>query len=417
MKQPRSHRSKNKTSIKDNILINPSGASKFDSMPDVSLGTYKSMFQHIAEIVRYNDMETPAPSYTGSFSSWKEGSEENIYMIFHTNDILLTQKEEEGLEAAIQIGHGIFQKFLTKARAVGWASQAPEARRAEVERILSLPQVPQRTQGWYAQGRSVLTASEFGTLFGSPRAIRQLAFQKVPTLEPHQTNRPACMTCEMSPFDWGVRFEPVVKLILKEKWGATIMDSGRLLHPTDPLLAASPDGLIAEATEPERIGRLVEIKCPITREITGTIPFEYWCQMQLQMEVTGIEECEYVEVKLDSPTQKKPDISGATPDGFVWLFQNPNTARMCYAYTEEERCKMESEQWDLVETIPWRLANMYAKTVARDATWFKGTALMREEFWKIVAQARQGEIQPFEVKSRAKVIVTKEPECRIVDEA
>jgi hypothetical protein len=60
---------------------------------------------------------------------------------------------------------------------------------------------------------------------------------------------------------------------------------------------------------------------------------------------------------------------------------------------------------------------MYAKTVARDATWFKSTATMREEFWKVVAQARQGEIQPFEVKSRAKVIVTKEPECRIVDES
>jgi putative phage-type endonuclease len=398
-------------------VVDLSGASKFDTMPPVTIGTYKSMFPHMAELLRWNDIETPAASYSGTFSSWRELAEDNMDSVINATDVAFTQEEEEGIEAARQIGHGIFQKFLTKARPVGWASQAPDLRRAEVERILSLPQIPQRTPEWYAQGRSVLTASEFGTLFGSPRAIRQLAFQKVPTLEPHQTNRPACMTCEMSPFDWGVRFEPVVKLILKEKWGATIMESGRLLHPTDPLLAASPDGLISEATEPERIGRLVEIKCPITREITGTIPFEYWCQMQLQMEVTGIEECEYVEVKLDSPTQKKPDISGATPDGFVWLFQNPNTARMSYAYTEEERCKMESEHWDLVETIPWRLANMYAKTVARDATWFKSTATMREEFWKIVAQARQGEIQPFEVKSRAKVIVTKEPECRIVDES
>lgn len=186
-------------------MVDLSGASKFDTMPPVTIGTYKSMFPHVAELLRWNDIETPAASYSGTFSSWREAAEDNMDSVINATDVAFTQEEEEGIEAARQIGHGIFQKFLTKARPVGWASQAPELRRAEVERILSLPQVPQRTPEWYAQGRSVLTASEFGTLFGSPRAIRQLAFQKVPVLEAPQTNRPACMTCEMSPFDWGDR--------------------------------------------------------------------------------------------------------------------------------------------------------------------------------------------------------------------
>jgi hypothetical protein len=220
----------------------------------------------------------------------------------------------------------------------------------------------------------------------------------------------------MGPFDWGIRFEPVVKQVLEERWGAKIVDSGRLTHPTDPLLAASPDGLILEATDPSRVGRLLEIKCPISREVGEAIPFEYWCQMQVQMEVTGIEECEYVEVKIDSISPKKADLSGAVPEGIIWLFQDASNCQMHYAYTAAEKVHAESKGWDLMETIPWRLEKFFSKTVVRDRAWFKGTAQMRSDFWDLVEQARKGEIQPFEVKSRAKVVVTKEPECRIVDD-
>ena len=188
------------------------------------------------------------------------------------------------------------------------------------------------------------------------------------------------------------------------------------MHPTDPLLAASPDGFIVEATDPARIGRLLEIKCPISRDIGAAIPFEYWCQMQIQMEVTGIDECEYVEVKIDSISPKKLDLSGAEPEGYVWLMQNPTTCAMSYVYTEPERLDAEARGLDLIEKIPWRLQKFYSKTVVRDRGWFQGTARQREEFWAIVGQARRSEIQPFEVKSRAKVVVTKEPGCRIIDD-
>jgi hypothetical protein len=171
-----------------------------------------------------------------------------------------------------------------------------------------------------------------------------------------------------------------------------------------------------EANEPERIGRLIEIKCPITREVGVEIPFEYWCQMQIQMEVTGIEECEYVEVKLDSISPKKLDLSGAIPDGHVWLFQNSTTCQMSYVYTEVERDEAEKSGLDLIETIPWRMNQLYNKTVIRDRSWFQSTEKARGDFWEVVAQARRGDIQPFEVRSRTKVIVTKEPECRIVDD-
>jgi len=254
------------------------------------------MFEPITELLSWNDVNNPMSSYTNKFLGWKSDTEDTIDAVLRASDTQLTADESESVDVVYTIGFGILEKFLERGRSVGWSSQAPEVRKAYIEEILTRPQVPQRTQAWYLQGKCVLTASEFASLYGSPRAIRQLAFQKVAVAQAQTTNRLACLTCEMGPFDWGIRFEPVVKTILEERWGAKILDSGRLMHPTDPLLAASPDGLIVEATDPARVGRLLEIKCPITREIGAGIPFEYWCQMQIQMEVTGIDECEYVEV-------------------------------------------------------------------------------------------------------------------------
>jgi len=382
-----------------------------------SVSLYNAMFQPVADVMRWNDLAQPAPSYHGQqhYEKWKDGLQDSMDAIVKVSELPLDADQEYSASVALEIGTSIFEAFLKRATAAGWSSQSVEERRQHVEKILSLPQVPQRTPAWYAQGKAVLTASEFAVVFGTERAVRQLAGQKAQPVIPHSTNRLACLTHEMGPFDWGIRFEPCVKMILEERWGAKIVDAGRLLHPTDSLLAASPDGLILEATDPARVGRLLEIKCPITREINETIPFEYWCQMQIQMEVTGIDECEYVEVKLDSITAKRADLSGAHPDGFVWLFQNTSTCEMMYAYTATQKAEYEERGLDCIETIPWRLAKLFTKTVARDRAWFQGTASMRQQFWETVQKMRTGEIAPYEPK-RLKVTVAKEGACLITNE-
>ena len=196
--------------------------------------------------------------------------------------------------------------------------------------------------------------------------------------------------------------------------GAKIAEAGRIIHPTDTHLAASPDGIIMDATDSARVGRLLEIKCPITRAIGGTIPYDYWCQMQIQMEVTGVGECEYVEVKIQSLQGTQTDLSGVA-DGYVWLLQDPKTCETKYAYTETEATTLKESGWDITETIPWRLAGMYAVTVTRDRGWFQETTELRRQFWENVEKARQGLFQV--VEGRAKTInVIKEPAaCLITD--
>ena len=379
--------------------------SKFES-PSASLPAH--MFQHAADLLSWKDMDAPAPSYSGAFTDWKEAAEDVMSEIIAAGDGVI-QADQESFELGKEVAFMALEKFMAKATAVGWSQQGAEARLAAAKELLERPQIPQRTQAWYEQGKQVLTASEFSKLLGTPRAVSQLVMSKVPAEVPQQTNRLACMTCEMGPFDWGVRFEPVVKQILAEKWGAEIAESGRIMHPTDPHIAASPDGIIMAATDPARVGRLLEIKCPITRKIGEGVPFDYWCQMQVQMEVTGIDECEYVEVKLDSIQGTATDLSGDT-HGRLWLVQNPATCELRYAYTETEL-----ESWLRLETIPWRLNSMYAVTVVRDRAWFQETAAARAKLWEDVEKAKKGEFKEVEGRQKSKVIVTKEPACLIVD--
>jgi hypothetical protein len=242
---------------------------------------------------------------------------------------------------------------------------------------------------------------------------------------------------DMTAMDWGVRFEPIVKQILTVRWGAEILEFGRLLHPTDPRLAASPDGILIAAADPARIGRLVEIKCPIRREITGAIPYEYWCQMQIQMEVCDIDECEYVEAKINSGYKGIPFCEAASAAtkaasaatkaaeaatkaasaatkaaeaatkaasaatnsanslreqyaGTLWLLQEPTTLELKYAYMALERKDLERCGWNVIEEIPWNLDALSIQVVARDRAWFASTAEARDAFWTKVEDAKAG---------------------------
>lgn len=397
-----------------------------------------SMFNSVADLLSSVDAVLPAVAHPDILDEWTTVAEDALEeTVKEVGD--LSSQDVRSLDVAKEVGLEAFKTFLDRASGAGWSARPVELRRQHVRTLLSLPQVPQRTAAWYVQGKQVLTASEFGVLFKTPRAVSQMVLSKVVPEQPIDavaaTNRLACMTCEMGPFDWGVRFEPVVKQVLAERWGAVVVDSGRLLHPRDPLLAASPDGILLEAADPKRVGRLLEIKCPITRAVGGdAVPFDYWCQMQIQMEVTDIDECEYVEVKVESLRGQETELkSGSAPEGFVWLFQDSAAINrgcpMSYVYTEADAEEATARGLDLVEKIPWRVEKFHNVLVARDRAWFEGTAERRAKFWTDVAAARAGTYTPIEssrppkkaqVNTKPQVIVQKEgatpPDCMFIDE-
>ena len=287
--------------------------------------------------------------------------------------------------------HGV-ERFLEKATNRRWRDLSLEDKKAHVKYLLEKPQITQRTQDWYLQAQRMITASEFASLYGSERQYANLVISKaMPAALKASNSRLACPTEEMGPFDWGIRFEPVVKQIFEKRWGVQIFESGRITHPVDTRLAASPDGILSN-------GQLLEIKCPISREIGGTLPFEYWCQMQIQMEVTDIDECEYIEVRLEASHPKKMKFTrpdDPIDEGVMWLLvkDGPQTQEYIYVYTRDARIEKELEGWSVHESIPWCLVDFHHLTLQRDRQWFEGTAELRERFWKNVEHAKVGKFK------------------------
>lgn len=355
------------------------------------LRQYQSMFSPVADIVQNFIELQPITTHPTFQNQW-------IYSLSEVNENLekeveLGKDDMEKIKKIEAIYITALQLFLEKARNMSWSSKTLEEKENHVDSILNRPQIPQRTMEWYEQAQKLLTASEFSKLYGSEREYANLVLSKAfPQPIANVNPKFAAPTQEMNSFDWGIRFEPVVKNTFSKHWSVDIVDSGRIVHSKDAKVAASPDGILRHCIKnPEKTARLLEIKCPISRVINETIPFEYWCQMQIQMEVADIDECEYLEVKIESKTArqleyKKPETSHF--EGTIWLMNKDMEYR--YAYIQEEKGKFETENWSVYETIPWSVAHYYHTVVQRDRKWFESTAPIREQFWKDVESARQG---------------------------
>jgi hypothetical protein len=266
--------------------------------------------------------------------------------------------------------------------------------------LLTVEQMPQRTTDWYTQKINMVTASEISSLWKGPRARINLIAAKCTPPEPRE-NRLATLRAETTPMDWGVRYEPVVKIIL-ERDGSRIQELGRIQHRTMNGLAASPDGLY---TAGPLKGSLVEIKCPISRAIQAEIPFDYWCQMQIQMEVCGIDSCEYVEAKI-----KEGDGTGAgaEAEGYISLLlhTDDDSHEMKYVYHSDPVYQPSAEEpWICIETYSWACTSLRRTIVKRDLAWFEKVGPDIDLFWKEVTDVREGRrvLEPAKRKTKPKI--------------
>ena len=97
----------------------------------------------------------------------------------------------------------------------------------------------------------------------------------------------------------GTVLEPIARDLYDERYGKKSHEIGLVQHPMHKWLGGSADGI----TE---CGRLIEIKCPLTRKIEPTVPKHYIAQIQLNMEILDLEECDFIQYRPgegDSPEE------------------------------------------------------------------------------------------------------------------
>ena len=232
--------------------------------------------------------------------------------------------------------------------------------RAQLARLQESPGVAQRTPEWYATRRELITASDFGQALGSGKfGTPKQFFAKKCGYEPE---RP--FNALIPPLKWGVMFEPVANEIYCHKNNVRVHEFGLLRHPTVPYLGASPDGITD-------LGVMVEIKCPYKRKIDGTIPSQYFHQIQGQLEVCGLTECDYLECEF---VAVESDEDPGTPyTGLIAEFRCDGAVTYEYFYAWHADSQPAAEWLDLQKQKPnyywthrWRLATYRCSRVYKD---------------------------------------------------
>lgn len=148
-------------------------------------------------------------------------------------------------------------------------------------------QYPQRTPEWYAVRRGLLTASDVAAVLGVKPYASYRGCPRADVLDKKLANRPLNNQFVAH----GNKYENEARDLLAVAMGESVHECGLVLHPTLPWLAASPDGVTPT-------GKMVEIKCPLKREIIpGHVPEHYYPQIQVQMEVCDLDVTLFVQYK------------------------------------------------------------------------------------------------------------------------
>ena len=260
----------------------------------------------------------------------------------------------------------------------------------------------QRTDSWHAKRGEMLTASEIYKALpdATPSQKHELIMSKLVPRQRTEGPGPKALV-------WGTRFEPIAKTIYEYNSSVfiKIADTTCIPHPTVSFLGASPDGIIL--SDGSRNGNLVEFKCPISRHFSEETPISaaYYNQMQLQLECTGLDICEYTEFQFKTLSYSEwVDSKSFEYIGFYAV--SDDETKVVYRDLEDQREPTEwreevlgtSDDWNIVY---WRFERMLTKIVKREEGWLEKNLPSFTEVWNTIQEHRKNNTLPEHPKEKA----------------
>jgi putative phage-type endonuclease len=137
----------------------------------------------------------------------------------------------------------------------------------------------QRSPEWFALRGNMLTASDVASAIG----VNFFKHPETLILEKCGVGRKFTGNSDTAR---GVRLEPIVRDMYDSLKNSKTHEIGLLVHPEHKWLGGSPDGVTED-------GVLIEIKCP--KKISSSVPVYYMPQIQLLLEIMGLEECDFIQ--------------------------------------------------------------------------------------------------------------------------
>jgi putative phage-type endonuclease len=279
---------------------------------------------------------------------------------------------------------------LGKLRSQESISYPSIVRDGHLDYLKGIYQPEQKTQEWYDFRHDHITASNAWKALGTIASQNQLIYEKCKPLNTEKYNSSLTET----PMSWGNKYEYLTTCLYEEKNQTKIGTFGCIAHKDYPFLAASPDGIV---TGEINYGRMIEIKNVVSREITGIPKLDYYIQMQLQMEVCDLEECDFVETKFieyDSELEFKSDES-TNKKGVILVFINEQQ-EFVYEYMPfevtdynawmEKTFENTTLQW--FKNVYWKLEVYSCVLVKRQREWFKAAVPAFTALWDTILNER-----------------------------
>ena len=272
----------------------------------------------------------------------------------------------------------------------------------KINLIRAKPQPAQRTPEWYEFRHTLISASSANKAFGTEASVNQLIYEKCQPLRvADDASSPRPVNVDSS-LHWGQKYEPLSVMLYEFLYTTKVDDFGCIRHDDYSFIGASPDGINVDP-DSDRYGRMLEIKNVVSREITGIPKKEYYIQMQLQMEVCDLDECDFLEtqfVEYENEDQYKADI--VSRKGIIIHYHLVNEQKPFYVYKPISNDDVDDEQWAYeinekyledanviwIRNCYWRLAKMSCILVPRNRQWFADNIAQLETVWRIIEKER-----------------------------
>tara|TARA_Y100000389_G_scaffold84800_1_gene81525 strand:+ start:2049 stop:3218 length:1170 start_codon:yes stop_codon:yes gene_type:complete len=339
----------------------------------------------VNEYLQYCNIDFDLPLVETQFQIFNE-----LIILFHVDKENISE-EQECLKYYLK-------KLLNKELKKLYQYEFSKQKVIELKQLV-LPD--QRTPEWYEMRKNKLTASSFADALGKGHFKSRdeaLLDKIVPT--PFVENPIT---------EWGVKYEEVATRFYEYLTGSHIYEFGLIPHPEFPAFGASPDGICDVNSPPEYIGRMLEIKCPPKRKFTKSVPPHYMMQMQGQIEVCDLKECDFLQVKLEeylnyedykSDDLNIPDKFGFTkedlPKGYTITYvEESDLKKLKYLYCplfssnsmievwKEEKMKfIEENKFIFKEEKFWQITRYECTLVKRDKEWWTNSVSDIYQFYK-----------------------------------
>ena len=267
-------------------------------------------------------------------------------------------------------------------------------RRTQLERLKKIKLPEQRSKEWYEMRKNKLTASSLASAIGHChfQSRDELILSKIEE-KPFEPNPIT---------EWGVKYEDVAIMFYEELYNVKILDFGCITHPEFDAFGASPDGICDDTGNDEYIARMVEIKCPPKRKFTKTVPSHYLMQVQGQLEVCDLDECDFLQVKIleyndfEEYCKDTFEIDGILQNGRTNLnfpkgvtITYKDEEKLSYKYSLLNQTNQELLDW--IESQPkekrheikcWKIDRYECTLVKRDREWWINSIDKILEFYK-----------------------------------